>query len=335
MRLNPRMARFAIQELTASPLAAQRPVRAFTLPIRLALGLLLAALAACAHRPAADRSDDHRVALLADNFPRHSVVLLGEVHDNPDGHRLRTEALTSAMRAGWRPIVAMEQFDRERQPDLDTAMQSCNDAACVIALASPGKSGWHWDYYQPIIELALQYRLPLIAANLSRGDARLVMTEGMAAVFPPAALREMPIHGRLPPDLLERQTHEVVQGHCGMLPAFMHQGMATAQIARDAMMAWLIRQAMADTSSAGQGSGKTARPLVLLAGNGHVRKDQGVPRWLNQGDLLTVGFTEAPAAQAEYDENIVVRPAQRPDPCDALRSMSFKPPSGQGRQQNR
>jgi uncharacterized iron-regulated protein len=296
--------------------------RVSTLSIRMALGLLLAAVAACAHKPVADRADGHQVDLLADSFLAHAVVLLGEVHDNPDGHHLRTEALARAIQAGWRPIIAMEQFDRERQRDLDKAMQSCSDAACVINLASSDKSGWNWDFYQPIIELALQYRLPLIAANLSRGDARRVMAEGMATVFPPAVLQEMRILGRLPPDLLERQIHEVVQGHCGMLPTSMHQGMATAQIARDAMMAWQIRQALADTSSAGQGSGKTMRPLVLLAGNGHVRKDQGVPRWLNQRDLLTVGFTEAPAAQAEYDENIVVRPAQRPDPCNALRSMS-------------
>src|SRR5436190_17910420 len=50
-----------------------------------------------------------------------AVVMLGEVHDNAEVHRLRLELLRRAFAAGWRPAIAMEQFDRERQPDIDRA----------------------------------------------------------------------------------------------------------------------------------------------------------------------------------------------------------------------
>jgi uncharacterized iron-regulated protein len=43
------------------------------------------------------------------------VLLLGEVHDNAQGHKLRYELLRQRVEAGWRPAIVMEQFDRENQ----------------------------------------------------------------------------------------------------------------------------------------------------------------------------------------------------------------------------
>src|SRR5262249_22641493 len=39
--------------------------------------------------------------------------LLGEVHDNPDHHAIQLEQLGRLAKAGVKPIVAFEQFDRE------------------------------------------------------------------------------------------------------------------------------------------------------------------------------------------------------------------------------
>jgi uncharacterized iron-regulated protein len=51
----------------------------------------------------------------------NAVVLLGEVHDNARQHELRSTALQRAFAAGWRPAIAMEQFDLDRQADIDRA----------------------------------------------------------------------------------------------------------------------------------------------------------------------------------------------------------------------
>src|SRR5207302_1922398 len=51
----------------------------------------------------------------------HRVVLLGEVHDNAAQHTLRVAALRELVVKGVRPAVAFEQFDQERQPDIDRA----------------------------------------------------------------------------------------------------------------------------------------------------------------------------------------------------------------------
>ena len=108
-----------------------------------------------------------------DRLRGDAIVLLGEVHDNPVQHGLRLEVLRRAFEAGWRPAIAMEQFDREHQSDIERArMERPLDANYLIEKAAPdhGKSindGWNWEYYRPFVALALQYDVPLLSANLS------------------------------------------------------------------------------------------------------------------------------------------------------------------------
>src|SRR6187455_3772340 len=104
-----------------------------------------------------------------------ALVLLGEVHDNAEQHRLRLDALQRAFASGWRPAIAMEQFDREHQADIDRARRERpGDAQHLIDAASSSGAragaGWNWTFYKPFVELALRYDLPLIAANLSNAD---------------------------------------------------------------------------------------------------------------------------------------------------------------------
>lgn len=236
------------------------------------------------------------------------ITLMGEVHDNPDGHRQRADALRGEVEAGFRPALLMEQFDRENQATLTQAQAKCSDADCVIAAA--GGKRWDWPLYKPVIELALKYRLPLIAANVSRADAGKVIGGGLSAALDDATIRQFKLDQPLPADLAAQQRQAVVDGHCGKFPEEMMPGMVNAQVARDVWMAKLL----AEHSASG---------AVLLAGNGHVRKDVGVPRWLS---LVTpvkphvVGYVEKaePGDAAAYDETHVIPAHQRPDPCAEL-----------------
>jgi uncharacterized iron-regulated protein len=248
-----------------------------------------------------------------------AIALLGEVHDNQVQQRLRFEILRRAIRAGWRPAIAMEQFDREHQMDIDRARAMRPlDAAHLIEQAS-GKhdkegGGWNWDYYRPYVALALEYHLPLLAANLSRSDAEKIVHHGYGAVFDAATIRDLELD-RAPSDLQSLQQKEIAQGHCGALPSDLLPGMARAQMARDAVMAAVLRAHATDG-------------VVLLAGDGHVRRDLGVPRWLAASTVsrvLSVGFLERdvtdPPADA-FDAVVVTQAAARPDPCAALHRNS-------------
>lgn len=260
----------------------------------LAAALLLAACAA----PAGPTRGLDAVA------PR--VLLLGEVHDNPDGHARRYAWLEARVDAGWRPTIAMEQFDRDRQADLDRALAECADAACVIRRAEPDGQRWEWPLYAPVIELALARRLPLRAANLSRADASRVVREGYRAALDDATIASFGLDRPLARDLADGQRRAIDEGHCQQLPASIAEGMVRAQVARDVWMAKVV------AAEAGRGDG-----VALLAGNGHVRRDLGVPRWLEGtagARAFSVGFVEEPA-EGTFDERVAIVPHPRVDPC--------------------
>nr|WP_256503760.1 ChaN family lipoprotein [Cupriavidus sp. WGtm5] len=236
-------------------------------------------------------------------FAGKSYVLLGEVHDNAAGQQQRLEALTRAIEQGWRPAIAMEQFDRERQADIDRARRERpRDADYLIAQAGGG--AWQWPLYQPVVALALQYDLPLVAANLSRADAAKIVRGGLDRLFSADERQQLGLTGALPPDLVAAQTAVLDRGHCGNFPKAMLPGMLAAQAARDAVMAQALRP------YAGRGA-------VLIAGNGHVRRDVGVPRWLggDAGQALSIGYVENAPEEGKFDRAVVVPAVERKDPC--------------------
>ncbi len=283
-------------------------ISTYTGKIRLTLVLAAAVLAAgCASggKPASTPA----VGLLEANNPQ--VLLLGEVHDNAQGHKLRYELLRQRVEAGWRPAIVMEQFDRENQDLVDKALKGCADAQCVIQVA--GGARWDWQLYYPVIQLALTYHLPLVAGNLSRADASRVVRDGVASSFDPKSIKEYRLDQPLPAAIVSAQQQEIVTGHCNMLPEMMIGGMVNAQVARDIWMAKIVRD-------------QQPRDVVLIAGNGHVRKDIGVGYWINQVtpalSVRSVGFIEGRKDEnsgGRYDSIQTLAPQQRDDPCKQVK----------------
>ncbi|MDF3836052.1 ChaN family lipoprotein [Cupriavidus basilensis] len=272
----------------------------------------LAALAGCAGTPPAAVAGD-----VAHQFTGKSYVLLGEVHDNADGQKRRLLALSSALEAGWRPAIAMEQFDRERQADIDRARRERpGDAAYVVEQA--GGKGWQWELYKPLVALALRYDLPLVAANLSREDAGRIVRSGLDGVFDAAERKRLGLAAPLPEDVVTEQTAVLDRGHCGQFPKAMLPGMLDAQAARDAVMAAAMRPF-------------EDRGVVLIAGNGHVRRDVGAPRWLgaDAGLIYSVGYLEQASGHeiGAYDRVVLVPEHKRPDPCVGARPGAMSAPA--------
>ncbi len=211
----------------------------------------------------------------------------------------------------------MEQFDRENQPLLDAAMRECSDANCVVAHAAPGKSSWNWDFYRPVIAVAMEYKLPLLAANLSRADAGKVIQGGIASALDASVVSRYGLDKPLPAAVLAPQIEEVRRGHCGLLPEDMLEPMALAQVARDVVMAETLRPHI-------------ARGVVLIAGNGHVRRDIAAPYWLRMQGLTTwsVGFVEQADTAGEFDRERRIAAIERADPCIELGKKMGKPTGG-------
>jgi uncharacterized iron-regulated protein len=250
-------------------------------------------------------------------------VLLGEVHDNELLHRLREQHLHNAHAAleGRRVVLALEQFDLGHQTDIDQFLARLPDAerqdrSTARKLAEAGGfnfSGWAWEFYEPILHMALRRKWEIKAANLSRQQG-MAIARGGADPF----LESLNIAWTA--EESARLSKEIQEGHCGMLPESAIPGMVKAQQARDAQMARAMVQAK------GQG---TNALVILLAGSGHVRKDWGVPRYLRALDprasIFAWGFVETPLGEAVsdkvFDEYAGVLPEARPNPCEGLKDQ--------------
>ena len=260
--------------------------------------------------------EDFGEQALAQEMARRPVVLLGEVHDNAAQHAARAAALRRLLAAGARPAIAFEQFDREKQADIDRARREPPPAGRtlaeqVIEQARPARSGWDWNLYRPFVELALEYDLPIVAANLSRADAMRVAGQGFAAVFDEATRVHFALDA-LPPALLAAHERAVDDGHCNRMPAEALPTMARAQIARDLVLAQAIRPHF-------------ERGAVLLTGNGHARNDIGTPFFLSEAErsrVVTIGLLERAAPGGEWAKRFDVAfstPVQaREDPCATI-----------------
>ena len=145
--------------------------------------------------------------------------------------------------------------------------------------------------------------MPIVAANVSRVDARRVVRQGLQALgFDP----------NVPPDVADAQASEIVDSHCGLLDAADARRLVAAQVARDQFMARMIERV-------------APQAVVLLAGNGHVRSDIGVPRWLKPATRrrsVAIGLLEPGTSVQGVRFDVVLRtPEQsRTDPCEAMRA---------------
>jgi uncharacterized iron-regulated protein len=260
---------------------------------------------------------------LATAMDKRRIVLLGEVHDNGAQHALRVDALRRLVEAGARPAIAFEQLDRDRQAEIDRLRR--DQPGDVDALAALGARNWEWRHYKPFLQLAVDYGLPIVAANLSRADAIKVSTQGWSAVFDAADQEALGL-GRLPVEFVAAHDQAVKQGHCNLLPPESVSALARAQIARDITLARSLRS-------------YAERGVVLLTGNGHARRDIGVPYWLSaedRRDLVAIALLEADRSETRakadggsppYDAIIETVAATRPDPCAALRERFQSPAS--------
>ena len=297
--------------------------------------LLCAALVACASQaPVGGSIPDPRIwdvraarfvsePQLAADLAAARYRLLGEVHDNPAHHEIRARLISAIAARGARPAVVFEQFDLDRDEALRAAQAAGADAEQLAEAGQLDRKAWLWPLHKPILEAALARRLPVRAANLSRGQLRgdlpaMVESDTNAvwyARFHAARWTEAQA---------EALRTDIVEGHCRQLPEAVVPRLILAQRMRDAAMA----QALVNDATAGG--------AILIAGNGHVRADLAVPVYLHAAGLpgadarsISLGFIEVSAdeerakdfpreviaAQSGFDYVWLTPPASRDDPC--------------------
>lgn len=258
-----------------------------------------------------------------DKLAKADIVLLGEQHDNPEHHRLQADIAHALAARGRRLVIAFEMIDGSQQALLDGFLASRpHHAAGLGDLLGWAQSGWlDWALYRPIADAALTQAdppaRPIRTANLPIAMARDIARNGLAAGGLDDGLAEtLRKASARDPAVLAAHARDIGDSHCGMLPERALAPFALAQYARDAVMADSILAARDDSPEV---------LVLLIAGNGHVRRDVGVPlhaaRLQPALKVLSVGLVEdeAPRVGAPFDIVWRTAPLDREDPCEAFR----------------
>lgn len=236
------------------------------------------------------------------NLPSADVVILGEIHDNPQHHVNQAIAVAAVA-----PKALVFEMLDPAQAVQATPVARRSQAALREALGWDN-SGWpDFAHYYPIFAAAP--KAVIYGGDLPRDAVRQAVRGGAMAVFGPLA----PLYGLdmpLPEDQQATREAEQMEAHCNALPPDILGGMVEAQRLRDAALARAVVQAMKDTGG----------PVAVITGSGHARKDWGVPAVLALAapdvTVLSIGQMESPPdADAAYDFWIVTPPVPREDPC--------------------
>lgn len=241
--------------------------------------------------------------MLVDRLRTQDIVLLGELHDNALHHVLRAQLIKQIARD--KLTVIAEHLPAGARVKREGALLADLEAAGFDA------KGWQWPLHSALFEAVSGAKLPLIGGNLPKGFSKQLFGQGEIAL--PTPMAQAYQTASLSAEASRQLDQDLIDGHCGKLPDKYLQPMRLVQRATDLSMA----RALLDHA-----------PSVLVAGNGHVRKDYGVPQALNALvpalKLTAVGFYEADSPREElvkslagrYDIVWLSKPAVRSDPCE-------------------
>jgi uncharacterized iron-regulated protein len=258
------------------------------------------------------------LSAIRQTLARGGVVLLGEVHDNGQHHTLRSRWLQHSVRGIRAPGLVFEHLRQDQQAEIDAINRTPSTSAAAFQALRWSDSGWpDAALFEPLMTEALAL-LPsggaLSAGDPPRGQVRDVAKRGLTAL-PPELIGALRLQDPISPPLLDSLLTELEASHCGLMPKTAFVNMAAAQRFRDATLA---RAAL--TARAAHGS------AIVFAGNGHVRRDRGIPEALRRMapdvPVLVVQILEHSAELdvTVRDVTVVTVAAQRDDPCLEMRA---------------
>lgn len=234
------------------------------------------------------------------------VLVIGEVHDNPAHHAVQADRVEHLKPSA----IVFEMLTPAQAARVTPALRG--DRAALEAALDWGESGWpDFAMYHPIFTAAPE--AAIYGALVPRAKARAVLEAGLAASFGPDAGRFGLDH---PLSVDEQEAREAMQmaAHCDAIPDAILPGMVDIQRLRDAVLARAVIEALEETGG----------PVAVITGNGHARRDWGMPAILSSArtglDLHVVGQTEDDRPlEGVFDEVISADAVDRPDPCAAFR----------------
>ncbi len=215
-----------------------------------------------------------------------AYLLLGEEHPNPCDHLAQAATIRRLVKSGVRPVIGLEMVSADLQPILD----AFNRGALAVAdlpRALDWRHTWGFDFaiYAPIFETARECDLPVFALNVPQGLAHKVGKVGLDALTP-AERASLPGAILPPPPAQVEELRPLFATHAALFATAGKSAKAKSD-GRDPFDAFLTVQSLWDTQMASRARyarAQTGRPVVIVAGGGHVEQGYGIAHRLRTLD---------------------------------------------------
>lgn len=268
----------------------------------MAIGILLSASLAACGSSAGLGGATASVPAQVKQLPAAPLLLLGEQHDAPEHQTLQRETVALLSQRGQLAAVVMEMLEQGRSTTGLPRSASEAEVRQVLQWSGEANSGWPWAVYGPVVMEAVGAGVPVIGGNLPRAQMR-------------AAMADSTLDQQLSPAALAQQQENIRAGHCGLLPEGQIAPMTRIQIARDRTLAEVAVSAL-----------QPGQTVLLVAGNGHVRRDLGVPQHLpaqlNYHVVMARAGSSQEAPKTDQTDSVWTTPPRPPtDHCAALRKQ--------------
>ena len=239
------------------------------------------------------------------------IILLGEIHDNLFQHRARAD-LISRMQNKEFAIVSEH---------LVSGSEITYSGRLLEDLETIGfnKKAWSWPVHEVLYKKFEEFNLPVFGGDLSKKDINniykgrgLSQSDTLTPILKRSALDNQS---------KDKLLNDLVLGHCGVVEEDFLSFMFKVQRLRDASLAYIASK---------------VAPAIVIAGNGHVRRDYGIPQILKKmnpnSNIISIAFLEIDKP-SEMTDNLIKKfskdvdtdyiwlteAVSRVDPCEKLR----------------
>ena len=239
------------------------------------------------------------------------IVLFGEIHDNLFQHRARADLISKIQNKKF-TIVSEHLVSGSEIAYSGSLLKDLE----VIGF---NKKAWSWPVHKVLYKKFEELSLPVFGGNLSEKDINNIYAgRGLSQsdILTPLVKRSA-----LDSQSKDKLLNDLVVGHCGIVEEDFLSVMFKIQRLRDASMAHIASKVV---------------PAIVIAGNGHVRRDYGIPQILKKinpnSNIISIAFLELDKL-SEMTDNLIKKlfkdadtdyiwlteAVSRADPCEKFR----------------
>lgn len=213
----------------------------------------------------------------------YHIVFVGEVHDSREAHEAELTILTELSERDASLVLALEMFERDVQESLDAYLKGTIPEDKFLELARPWPN--YLEDYRPLIEFAKKKSIRVIAANVPRRAAAVVVMANKVSskvVGPDSIYLPKTLHLDSKEYYRRFVANMEIMPHSAPMKGMNGKALFKAQVLKDAVMAASMEPYL-------------DRRILFCCGHFHSDYHLGIPYQLqkNHPDLKVVVITFA------------------------------------------